>query len=244
LKSAARPPSARRPAPRLKEKNEVLEDDAVQQRPQTGKVANVIVDDGNHDNDDDADEFLVEEKPKDNLDLDTENTTFDANNMRLENGEHGALVQQILDTKKELEDGATTTKKGVEIEKDAGFSDFNRQREREAAQRDVSKLKDSIQTLTRSANPLGKLMDFLQEDVDSMQRELETWREENRNLQAQLRAEEMLTQQSIEPLKNHLVDLEKAVQEQLDMISTVKSNILKNDEKISRMVGSIGIAGK
>ena len=27
-------------------------------------------------------------------------------------------------------------------------------------------------------------------------------------------------------------------------ISTVKSNILKNDEKISRMVGSIGIAGK
>lgn len=81
-------------------------------------------------------------------------------------------------------------------------------------------------------------MDFLQEDVDSMQRELETWREENRNLQAQLRyilesrnfmsqnqkslfctyrAEEMLTQQSIEPLKNHLVDLEKAVQEQLDM---------------------------
>ena len=79
LKSAARPPSARRPAPRLKEKNEVLEDDVVQQRPQTGKVANVIVDDGNHDNDDDADEFLVEEKPKDNLDLDTENTTIDAN---------------------------------------------------------------------------------------------------------------------------------------------------------------------
>ena len=34
---------------------------------------------------------------------------------------------------------------GVEIEKDAGFSDFNRQREREATQRDVQKLKDSIQ---------------------------------------------------------------------------------------------------
>ena len=45
----------------------------------------------------------------------------------------------------------------------------------------------SFQTLTRSANPLGKLMDFLQEDVDSMQRELETWRVENRTLQAQLR---------------------------------------------------------
>ena len=44
-----------------------------------------------------------------------------------------------------------------------------------------------FQILTRSANPLGKLMDFLQEDVDSMQRELETWRTENKQLQAQLR---------------------------------------------------------
>ena len=40
-------------------------------------VANVIVDDGN--NDDDADEFLVQEAPKDNLDLDTENTNVDVN---------------------------------------------------------------------------------------------------------------------------------------------------------------------
>ena len=37
----------------------------------------MIVDDGTQD--DDADEFLVEEKPKDNLDLDTENTSVDVN---------------------------------------------------------------------------------------------------------------------------------------------------------------------
>ena len=33
----------------------------------------------------------------------------------------------------------------------------------------MNKLRSSIQTLTKSAHPLGKLMDFLQEDVDSMQ---------------------------------------------------------------------------
>ena len=70
-------------------------------------------------------------------------------NFAIENGEHGALVQQILDTKKELEDdsaqAAAKRPGGVEIEKDSGFSDFNRQREREATQRDVQKLKDSIQ---------------------------------------------------------------------------------------------------
>ena len=39
-------------------------------RPQTGKVANVILDGA--DDDDDADEFLVEEKPKDALELEME----------------------------------------------------------------------------------------------------------------------------------------------------------------------------
>lgn len=37
-------------------------------------------------------------------------------------------------------------------------------------------LRDTIQKLTRSVNPLGKLMDFLQEDIDSMQMELSMWR--------------------------------------------------------------------
>ena len=115
-------------------------------RPTTGKVANVIVDDGANEDDDDADEFLVQEAPKDNLDLDTtENTNVDSNNLTLENGDHGALVQQILDTKKELEDGVKPKKAGVEIEHESGVSDFNRQREREATSREIQKLKDSIQ---------------------------------------------------------------------------------------------------
>ena len=66
-------------------------------------------------------------------------------NLTLENGDHGALVQQILDTKKELEDGAKPKNKGVEIERESGISDFNRQRERESTQREIQKLKDSIQ---------------------------------------------------------------------------------------------------
>ena len=68
----------------------------------------------------------------------------------------------------------------------------------------------------RLSNPLGKLMDFLQEDVDSMERELETWRSENKELKLKLKHEEKVTEKSIEPLKVHLIELETAVQEQLD----------------------------
>ena len=64
-----------------------------------------------------------------------------------------------------------------------------RRRERELASREIERLRGSVQTLTRAANPLGKVMDFLQEDVDSMQRELAMWQRTNLELMAQLRME-------------------------------------------------------
>lgn len=41
----------------------------------------------------------------------------------------------------------------------------------------IEHLKDLIQKLIRSVNPMGKLMDFIQEDIDSMQREYTKWNE-------------------------------------------------------------------
>lgn len=51
-------------------------------------------------------------------------------------------------------------------------------------------LRDSIQKLTRSINPLGKLMDFLQEDIDSMQMELTMWQNVYKNTTDDLKTEQ------------------------------------------------------
>jgi len=59
------------------------------------------------------------------------------------------------------------------------MTDASRRKERDVAQRDVDRLRSSIQSLTRSVNPLGKILDFLQEDVDAMQKELTVWRNES-----------------------------------------------------------------
>ena len=184
LKSA-RPPSARPAAPAIKKKREITVEE--QPRPATAKVSNLILD---NDDDDDGEEFLIEEAPKDPLsslepDLKADNEAIEAGGQ-----EHGALVQQILETQKELQDGnkvATSPRRGVEIvrlgfincliimfhhdyqEREKGIGESTRAKDREATLREVNKLKSSIQTLTKSAHPLGKLMDFLQEDVDSMQ---------------------------------------------------------------------------
>lgn len=49
--------------------------------------------------------------------------------------------------------------------------------QRQSSAKQVDHLKDLIQKLTRSVNPMGKLMDFVQEDIDSMQREYTKWHE-------------------------------------------------------------------
>ena len=77
-----------------------------------------------------------------------------------------------------------------------------------------------------------------------VQRELEQWKEENQSLALQLKKEESLTAQTLQPLSVTLEELTAAVNDQLDKISLVKSNILKNEDKIEKMVSSIGLAHK
>ena len=71
---------------------------------------------------------------------------------------------------------------------------------------------------------------------------MEQWRGENRSLGLELRQEEQQTGRTLQPLLNTLEELTAAVTDQLDKISTVKSNIIRNEEKIEKMVGSIGLS--
>ena len=112
LKSA-RPPSARPAAPAIKKKREIAVEE--QPRPATAKVSNLILD---GEDEDDGEEFLIEEAPK--APLSSLEPDLKADNEAIEAGgqEHGALVQQILETQKELQDGnkvATSPRRGVEI---------------------------------------------------------------------------------------------------------------------------------
>ena len=84
----------------------------------------------------------------------------------LDAAEHGGLVRKILETKKELESGLKedTDKKGeAPPNKSAGTTtvvfDDN---EREKTRKDVAKLQEYIQKLSRTSHPLGRLLDYLQ----------------------------------------------------------------------------------
>ncbi|XP_046617377.1 TRAF3-interacting protein 1 isoform X2 [Neodiprion virginianus] len=224
---SARPMSARPAAPRMRSKTEfILNEDITTPM---GTV-NVIVENFDTKEEDDVDDMVVMETggSGDSLNIDglarTESQLSE---------EHGHLVAQILETQRELinTDNVDVMPKKVEIEWEAGS-----RRDRETAIKEVDKLRSSIQTLTRATNPLGKLLDYLQEDVEMMQRELHEWRSQYNQLSEQLRQEQISTEEFIEPMKGTLKDIEGNIKVQLDKIRQVKAGIMKNDQKIQRLL--------
>ncbi|KAM6152432.1 TRAF3-interacting protein 1 [Erethizon dorsatum] len=229
-----RPGSARPAPPRIKrqESTEVLMID----RTGSGKtVSNVIVDSQISDNEEDE-HFVVEAAPP--LTEMSEIEMVPA--AELEDDEkHGGLVKKILETKKDYEKLQQAPRAG-EKEKSLIFGSAWK-KEKDIVCKEIEKLRASIQTLCKSTLPLGKIMDYLQEDVDAMQHELQLWHSENRQHAEALQKEQSITDSAVEPLKAELAELEQQVKDQQDKICAVKANILRNEEKIQKMVYSISL---
>ncbi|XP_051854712.1 TRAF3-interacting protein 1 isoform X8 [Antechinus flavipes] len=232
-----RPGSARPAPPRIKrqESAEVL----VPERTGNGKmVSNVIIDSQNSDDEEDS-QFVVEAAPQ--LSEMPEMDTAPA--VELEDDEkHGGLVKKILETKKDyekLQQSPKSAEKDRPLLLEAAWK-----KEKDIVSKEIEKLRTSIQTLCRSALPLGKIMDYIQEDMDAMQNELQLWHSENKQHAEALQKEQSITDCAVEPLKAELVELEQLIKDQQDKICAVKANILKNEEKIQKMVYSINISSR
>ncbi|XP_067929476.1 TRAF3-interacting protein 1-like isoform X2 [Watersipora subatra] len=236
----ARPNSARPAPPRVKRQDGMQ--DSLTERvdsARTQRVENVIIDNAAHSEEEDDDNFMVEEGTQDTLVPEREETMAPPSE---EDGQHGGLVKKILESRKEYaqsEQQPSQTK--TKIDK-SSVNDVTRHKEKEMVRKEVDKLRNSIQALTRSANPLGKIMDYVQEDLHSMQKERDMWRAENSKLTMQIKEEMGVTDGSIEPLKVTLAELDQAVADQLDLIAAVKHSIIDNDDKITKMISSVSRA--
>ncbi|KAL6050106.1 hypothetical protein STEG23_036849 [Scotinomys teguina] len=237
LRRIPRPGSARPAPPRVRrqESTETLAGD----RSGSGKtVSNVIIDSQNSDNEDDE-QFVVEAGPQ--LTEMSEIEMGPAGDLEDEE-EHGGLVKKILETKKDYEKLQQSPKPG-EKERSLVFESAWK-KEKDIVSKEIEKLRVSIQTLCKSVLTLGKIMDYIQEDVDAMQNELQLWHSENRQHAEALSKEQSITDSVVEPLKAELAELEQQIRDQQDKICAVKANILRNEEKIQKMVHSINLTSR
>ncbi|KAL1461688.1 hypothetical protein WDU94_013560 [Cyamophila willieti] len=220
-----RPPSARPGAPRVKDRGEIGGGGEGETGGVVGGV-NLIVDKGGK-GEEEEEEMVrvereeVEQQRKLSLSLPED-----------QEQQQGQLVNQILETQKELEDGFDPEMlRRTQIEWEGA-----RKRGREAMVREIDKLKDWIQTVTKCAHPLGKLMGFFQEDVEEMQRELSVWKTKSGELTRLLDVETEKTTLSIEPLKLQLEELESRIMEESEQVSLLKMKIYTNDQRIVQLL--------
>ncbi|GAB1607300.1 TRAF3-interacting protein 1-like [Argonauta hians] len=226
--SSARVGSARRAPPKLRT-SEVIDDPMIQLG--KGKPTNVITDDGTLT--DEEEQFVVEDEtllPYKDVTSKTDETG---------DTEDGGLVNKLLETKKELEGAVSSEEKSNAKVENSIMNSTTYQRQKELTENKIAKLQASIQGLTKSANPLGKIMDYIQEDLDSMHKELNQWKGEKLEYRLALKEEREITEKALQPLKLQLTTLDQAIKDQLDIIATIKANIIRNDRRIKSMLHSV-----
>ncbi|XP_050353944.1 TRAF3-interacting protein 1 isoform X2 [Nymphalis io] len=155
--SVRRPSSSRPGAPRFRDKHEIIlsaVDNLV-----VGKV-NIIVENTTHEEEEESSIVIVEN-------TDTSTNSQDQNDqMQMSSNQHGHLVQQILNAQKEFSE--VNGKTNIEWQ-------FGAQKARDVVNQEIEQLRFNVQALSRVANPLGKLLDHIQEDVEIMRQELQQW---------------------------------------------------------------------
>ncbi|XP_076284015.1 TRAF3-interacting protein 1-like [Lasioglossum baleicum] len=223
---SARPISARPAAPRLRAKPELSVNEEI--LTPMGTIS-VIVENAETKEDDDAEDMVVMETRGGGGDSLENTSTFKVDDQLTQ--EHGHLVAQILETQKEL-----VNNENVDVIPKKTNISWDTSSKRDIIFKEVDKLRNTIQTLTRATNPLGKLLDYFQEDVEIMQKELFEWRSQYQQVNEQLKTEKIKTQELIEPMKETLKEIDQNMKVQLDKICQTKSQIMKNDQRIQTLL--------
>jgi len=231
-KRRERPTSARPAPPRIKKReDESAEDTAV--REGSGRPPAGIIVDGQVNQQEDDDEMYVNEEPEETAAIKQPVIMGGSGGG---GGGHGGLVQKIIDSQKQYS-GLDKQDDKVPIMNQAA-----RQKERAMTKKEIDQLRAGIQTLASSAAPLGKVLDYLQEDLDSMQKELENWRSENKYHETAIKAEESHMEKTLEPLRDQLEDTEQQIIDMINKINTMKCNIHTNDNKIGQMLSTMSFS--
>jgi TRAF3-interacting protein 1 len=101
---------------------------------------------------------------------------------------------------------------------------------------ELSKLREQLQLLTKASNPLGKLLEAIHEDVDTMARELEMWRTEARTQAAAAADAQRQTEAAMADVNAQLMALDDGINDQLTKHNVVRASMQSNDKTIDNLI--------
>ena len=87
---------------------------------------------------------------------------------------------------------------------------------------DLEAVKEYVQQITKNCNPLGKLVDSLWDDIESMNKELANWINENKKYKDRYDDEMKKSDETLLPLQNELLELEDSIRDEQTQIKAIK----------------------
>jgi len=153
---------------------------------------------------------------------------------------HGSLVRDLLEQKKKDEECAEQKREDEKEDQGIVMGKLRRKNPKTAII-DTVKLRETIQQLCQSANPLGKSIDLVHQDLGNMSKELEHWRAEYREAAQQYQQEVKETETTLAPLYDKLGQLNSKWDELQVNIINARARIIKNDGKINNLLDSISM---
>merc|ERR1719195_2113603 len=166
-----------------------------------------------------------------------------------EDGAHGKLVGELLAAKKKEEERERLRKEEeasreeVDDGQNKGIRMGKLKRKKEQAQTpnevDALKLGESIQQLCQAANPLGKSIDLVHQDIANMGKELDHWKREYHEASEQYQQQLKMTEELLQPLYQKVAELDDKIAELKTKIRNSRSRISKNDLTIQGLLESV-----
>ena len=211
--------------------------------------------DGGADDDDDDDDNVVVVLPE------SESGGFDgaagdssgaADESR---GTAGKLVTNMLAEKDQLEEQARRANEasaagegegaekptGIVLRRRLSVTKVGEGGEKPQKRADLNELRESIQSLCQHTAPLTKTLDYIQEDVDNMNKEMQHWISETK-LNGKLHGRNDASTQSYvgngdrSQLNTALAELDMDIMLQKEKIHTAKAQVLRNEMRIQHLL--------
>ena len=104
---------------------------------------------------------------------------------------------------------------------------------------DLEAIKEYVQQITKNCNPLGKLVDSLWDDIESMNKELANWINENKKYKDRYDDEMKKSDETLLPLQNELLELEDSIRDEQTHIKAIKSRLIKNEKIIQNLITNV-----
>jgi TRAF3-interacting protein 1 len=202
----------------------------------------VIVEDGkDNDNDDDDDGGVEvdEDDEQDMMDRPDGSVMFMDGGGSRENADvegAGVLLRDILRAKEESEEMRNVKGGGVRRDDVVGHREH---KERAKKEEQTKKLGDMIQQLCQRTGPLGRMVELLQEDLETMTQELQIWKSKCDEFDRRLCDDDVDIDHELHPLRVQLSEVDTQIKDEDSRIYSLRAQILANDDKIHSLLNMV-----